>query len=125
MHGVDMVAAWISRASLIREHQSMINISVINRNGSPAKITVAPGRSLMESLRHAGIDDIAALCGGNCSCATCHVYVEPTSALGERGDDEADMLDSLVHQKPNSRLSCQIQIVEGMGDLRIEIAPEE
>lgn len=103
----------------------MINISVITRSGSQVDISVAPGRSLMESLRYAGIDDIAALCGGNCSCATCHVYVAPPSALGEKGDDEADMLDSLVHQKPNSRLSCQIEMVEGMGDLRIEIAPEE
>ena len=103
----------------------MINIHVITRSGSPTDLSVPAGRSLMESLRDGGIDDIAALCGGNCSCATCHVYVEPSAGLEERNDDEADMLDSLLHQKPNSRLSCQIEVVEGMDDLRVEIAPEE
>jgi len=102
----------------------MINIHVVTRGGSPIVVKAEPGRSLMETLRDGGIDDIAALCGGNCSCATCHVYLENAAVL-EVGSDEAEMLDSLMHQKPNSRLSCQVGIVEGMSDLRVEIAPEE
>lgn len=103
----------------------MINIHVVTRSGSPVLVKAEPGRSLMETLRDGGIDDIAALCGGNCSCATCHVYLDGADDLGARGDDEADMLDSLLHQKPNSRLSCQVEVVEAMNDLQVEIAPEE
>ncbi|WP_180901470.1 2Fe-2S iron-sulfur cluster-binding protein [Martelella soudanensis] len=103
----------------------MINIHVTTRNGSPIDLSVPTGRSLMETLRGGGIDDIAALCGGSCSCATCHVYVEPSAYLEDISDGEADMLDSLLHQKENSRLSCQITVTEGMDDLRVEIAPEE
>lgn len=103
----------------------MMTIHVVTRDGSSLSVPAQIGRSLMETLRDAGVDDIAALCGGSCSCATCHVYIEPQSALPEKGDDEADMLDALLHQKPNSRLSCQIALIEGMDDLRAEIAPEE
>jgi ferredoxin, 2Fe-2S len=103
----------------------MVNIHVITRNGLPLALSVAAGRSLMETLKDGGIDDIAALCGGSCSCATCHVYVEPPTYLEGKSDGEADMLDLLLHQKPNSRLSCQIKVTEGMDDLRVEIAPEE
>ncbi len=101
----------------------MINIHVVTRGGSSIHMQADPGRSLMETLREGGIDDIAALCGGNCSCATCHVYLE-NSAL-ELGSDEADMLDSLLHQRPHSKLLCHVDVGEGMNDLHVEIAPEE
>jgi 2Fe-2S ferredoxin len=80
----------------------------------------------MEHIRQAGIDEIVAACGGNCSCATCHVYVEVAPrALGEKLDDEADLLESSEHRKQNSRLSCQIEFSDELDGLTVRIAPEE
>lgn len=103
----------------------MTNIHVVARDGSITLLSGRPGLSLMENLRDGGINDIAALCGGNCACATCHVYIEAASALPEKTEEEADMLGSLLHEKSNSRLSCQVKVADDMGDLRVQIAPEE
>jgi 2Fe-2S ferredoxin len=71
-------------------------------------------------------DEILALCGGCCSCATCHVYVNPapSSTLLPIGDDEGGLLDSLDHRQPNSRLSCQIPFNDALDGLKVRIAPE-
>jgi 2Fe-2S ferredoxin len=102
----------------------MTTIQVIRRNGSLAQIEAAQALSLMENLRRSGIDDIIALCGGNRSCATCHVYIDDQSGLGEMTKDEADMLSCLIHQRDQSRLSCQV-LIHAVDYLRVEIAPEE
>lgn len=104
----------------------MIKISVIQRNGVEVEVPVAPGLSLMEALRDAGIDEIRALCGGCCSCATCHVYVHDRGErLAAITTDENDMLDGSMFRKDNSRLACQIPVGEALEGMRVEIAPEE
>ena len=84
------------------------------------------GRSLMETLRDCGFDEILAICGGCRSCATCHVYVAPGHAdrLPELSADEDDLLNSLGHRTASSRLSCQILVTDALEFLRITIAPE-
>jgi 2Fe-2S ferredoxin len=64
----------------------------------------------MEAIRAAGIDELLAMCGGCCSCATCHVYVDPgfMALLPEISGDENALLDSSTHRHDNSRLSCQL-----------------
>ena len=64
----------------------------------------------MEVIRDAGIDELLALCGGCCSCATCHVHVDPDFAarLPPMSEDENDLLDSSDDRDETSRLSCQI-----------------
>jgi len=81
----------------------------------------------MEVIRDAGFDDMLALCGGCCSCATCHVFVDPafTDRLQPISEDENDLLDTSSHRDERSRLSCQLLLADGMGGLRVTIAPED
>jgi ferredoxin, 2Fe-2S len=67
------------------------------------------------------------LCGGCCSCATCHVYVESGSSfsLPPMKDDEDDLLDCSDHRAANSRLSCQIPFTDALSGLTVRIAPED
>jgi 2Fe-2S ferredoxin len=81
----------------------------------------------MENIRNAGIDELMALCGGCCSCATCHVYVDPDmkDALAPMSADEDALLDSSSYRSPTSRLSCQIPFEPGLDGLRVTISPED
>lgn len=104
----------------------MPSITVTDQSGAERTIHPATGGSLMEALRNAGFDEILALCGGNCSCATCHVYVAPDrfAQLGTPSEDEDDLLDSSDHRQPNSRLSCQLLVTEDLDGLAVTIPPE-
>ena len=81
----------------------------------------------METIRASGVDELLALCGGCCSCATCHVYVDPDFAtrLSPTSDDETDLLDSSEHRAAASRLSCQIPMSAALDGLTVRIAPED
>jgi 2Fe-2S ferredoxin len=81
----------------------------------------------MEVIRDNGYDELLALCGGCCSCATCHVHVDPEfmDALPPMSDDEDDLLDSSDHRNERSRLSCQIPVTAALAGLRVQIAPED
>lgn len=105
----------------------MINVQVILRDGTEKSLSTGLGLSLMEALRDNGFDELLALCGGCCSCATCHVYVErgPDGVDQTTSSDEDDLLDSSDHRKGNSRLSCQVQLDGTIKDLRVRIAPED
>jgi 2Fe-2S ferredoxin len=105
----------------------MTTINVINRDGSTQAITAQPGQSLMELIRDAGVDELLALCGGCCSCATCHVIVDDASAakLPAMSDDENDLLDSSDHRAANSRLSCQVAITDDLDGMTVTIAKED
>jgi len=105
----------------------MLAIQVITRSGTTQAISAAPGTSLREALRSHGIDELVALCGGCCSCATCHVYVEhgPQGMDQVGSPDEDDLLDGSVHRQPNSRLSCQIDLNDASDHLVIRIAPAD
>jgi 2Fe-2S ferredoxin len=83
--------------------------------------------TLMETIRDAGIDELLALCGGCCSCATCHVHVDPAflGSLPPISADENDLLDSSDRRNATSRLSCQIELTDGMDGLHVTIVPEE
>lgn len=102
-------------------------ITVILRDGETRQISVPIGLSLMEGLRDGGIDEVLALCGGCCSCATCHVHIQSDflSGLPEMGADEDDLLESSSYRNVSSRLSCQIPVTEMLDGLVIHIAPEE
>jgi 2Fe-2S ferredoxin len=91
------------------------------------KIEGQSGLSLMEVIRDAGIEEVLALCGGCCSCATCHVYVDSTFAerLPPIGEDENDLLDSSDNRRQESRLSCQILLGDSLDMMRVTIAPKD
>jgi len=81
----------------------------------------------MENIREldASVD---AICGGLCSCATCHVYIEPSwqEQLHPRGYDESMLLESSrSYDAQRSRLSCQILMNDALDGLTVEVAPSE
>ncbi|MDX1581144.1 MAG: 2Fe-2S iron-sulfur cluster-binding protein, partial [Alphaproteobacteria bacterium] len=71
--------------------------------------------------------EVEAICGGQCSCATCHVYVgdDWTAQVGGPSDEERELLEELDSFKDTSRLSCQIEFSDALDGLTVEIAPEE
>lgn len=105
----------------------MGTVSVTSRDGLERIVPIRPDVSLMETLRDAGVDDILALCGGCCACATCHVYVddEQFALLTPMTEDEDELLESSDHRRANSRLSCQVIMSEAHDDLRVTVAPED
>lgn len=106
---------------------TMIELHVTDRAGSLRSFKTETGVSLMETLRDNGLDELLALCGGCCSCATCHVYVNhgPTGADKFASTDEDDLLDSSDHRQTNSRLSCQLLLTPEHDKLAVTIAPED
>ena len=104
----------------------MPRLRVIDRDGVERELDAHAGTSLMEPLRDMD-DGVTAICGGMCSCATCHVYVDETwvPKLPAPMSDETDMLKDLVSYRENSRLSCQIQLSAALDGLRVTIAPED
>ncbi|MBA4091064.1 MAG: ferredoxin [Sphingobium sp.] len=105
----------------------MVQIIITDRSGTNRQMDVEAGISLMEAIRDNGFDELLALCGGCCSCATCHVYVEDvgSEAPGAMSEDENDLLDSSDHRTDRSRLSCQIHLKDGMSGMRVVLAPED
>ena len=105
----------------------MPTLIVTDRSGREASIEADVGLTVMEIIRDNGIDELLALCGGCCSCATCHVYVDDALAvsLPMMGEDENDLLDSLDHRRPSSRLSCQLTFSNKMDGLKVTIADED
>ncbi|MGS1015619.1 2Fe-2S iron-sulfur cluster-binding protein [Allosphingosinicella humi] len=105
----------------------MVEVRVTTRDGVESVVEGEEGLSLMEVIRDNGYDELLALCGGCCSCATCHVHVDPEfmDALPPMSDDEDDLLDSSDHRNERSRLSCQIPVTAALAGLRVQIAPED
>ncbi|MFC3579553.1 2Fe-2S iron-sulfur cluster-binding protein [Sphingomonas hylomeconis] len=105
----------------------MPKLIVVTREGEEREINGEAGLSVMEVIRDAGIDEILALCGGCCSCATCHVHVDPEFAakLPAMSEDENDLLESSSERDANSRLSCQIDMTDALDGLRVTIAAED
>ena len=105
----------------------MPRLVVTNREGETSEIAVGNGLTVMEAIRDNGFDELLALCGGCCSCATCHIHVDPAFAdkLPKMSEDEDDLLESSDHRSPTSRLSCQIPLTAELDGLHVTIAPED
>jgi 2Fe-2S ferredoxin len=90
-------------------------------------VTAVEGHSLMEIIRNSGFGDVAALCAGCCSCATCHVYVDRDFAdrLPPLGGDEDEMLDISDARAESSRLACQIRFTADLDGMTVTVAPED
>lgn len=104
----------------------MPKIVVVNQAGDEREIEALRGVTLMEAIRDNGFDELLALCGGCCSCATCHVHVDPAYAdkLPPVSADEDDLLDSSDTRDANSRLSCQIPVTDELDGMKVTIAEE-
>lgn len=105
----------------------MPTLNVTNRDGEETAVEVDDGLTVMEAIRDNGFDELLALCGGCCSCATCHVHVDPAfkDKLPEMDEDEDDLLESSDHRDENSRLGCQIPFTDELDGLKVTIAAED
>ena len=105
----------------------MPKLIVTTREGEARELDGEAGLSVMEVIRDGGIDELLALCGGCCSCATCHVHVDPAfvDLLPKMGEDENDLLDSTGDRDATSRLSCQIPFTDALDGLKVKIAEED
>lgn len=104
----------------------MALLRVIDRDGTEHQVEGKTGLKIMETLRDLDYG-VAAICGGMCSCATCHVYVDAEwlQRLPEPMSDERELLTDLSHYQDNSRLSCQVEFTPELDGLRLTIAPDE
>ena len=101
-------------------------LKVIDRDGKEYSVEAKSGLKVMETLRELDYG-IAAICGGMCSCATCHVYIEADWAakLPAPMSDERELLSELSHYRNTSRLSCQVEMSDALAGMRVTIAPDE
>lgn len=99
-------------------------IYVTDFDGTEHALAALDGWRVMEIIRDHGLP-IKAECGGACSCATCHVYVDPVwlDKIPAKHEEEEDMLDAAVDVHDNSRLSCQIIMNPGLNGLKVAMAP--
>jgi 2Fe-2S ferredoxin len=105
----------------------MPKLIVTNRSGETSTVDAIGGLTVMEAIRDNGFDELLALCGGCCSCATCHVHVDPEffGKLPPLSEDEDDLLDSSGDRDEWSRLGCQIQFTADLDGLKVRIAAED
>lgn len=103
----------------------MAKVTYIEHDGTPHEVEVQEGTSVMRGAVDNNIPGIDADCGGECACATCHVYVEPEwldkTGLPEPGSQEASMLSFAAVAQPNSRLSCQIEMRAELDGLTVRM----
>ena len=103
----------------------MPKVTYIEYNGREHTVDLPVGRSVMRGAVDNNIPGIDADCGGECACATCHVFVDPAwlpkTGLPEAGSQEASMLSFAAVTQENSRLSCQIEMREELDGLIVRM----
>jgi len=104
----------------------MADMVIVDRDGVEHRVPGKTGVSLMETLREVDYG-VAAICGGMCSCATCHVYIDENWAarLPAAQGDETELLQELSGRRPTSRLSCQVEFTPALDGLRLTVAPDD
>jgi len=105
--------------------KDVINITVIDREGKEHSLEAPTdmNMNLMEVCKAYELP-VEGTCGGMALCSTCHCYVESEHALPEASDAEEDMMDQAFFVESNSRLGCQVRIVEDLDGLVVKLAPE-
>ena len=102
----------------------MPTISITDSAGETRDIDAKTGLTLMEVAVDNNVAGIVAECGGACACATCHAYIDESwvARLPAMDDMEDAMLESALERRPNSRLSCQIEISDDLDGLALTVA---
>jgi len=99
----------------------MTKIIFKQKNNIKKTITAKNGVSLMLSAVNSKIDGIKAICGGNCSCATCHIVIEPNyrNIVVPLNSNEKVLLGKLRNKQEGSRLACQIIVNDKLDGMRV------
>lgn len=101
----------------------MPSITFIQHDGTPHAVTAAVGQSLMQTALDNLVPGIDGDCGGECSCATCHLFVDPEWAelVGTAGTNEETLLDFAPERGPTSRLGCQVRVTDALDGLVVRL----
>ena len=101
----------------------MPTITFIQPDGEAIEVDAIEGETVMETAMGNAVDGILADCGGACSCATCHGYVDEAwlDKLPEMDDAEESMVEFAIDRKPNSRLTCQLVVSEELDGMVIRL----
>jgi ferredoxin, 2Fe-2S len=103
----------------------MPQIIFIEHNGTEHSVQATAGKTVMQAAVDNNVPGIDADCGGECACATCHVYIDPawlnTIGLPAAGSQEASMLSFAAVTQPDSRLSCQLQVTDALDGLVVRM----
>ncbi|MEU7811939.1 2Fe-2S iron-sulfur cluster-binding protein [Pseudonocardia sp. NPDC049154] len=104
----------------------MPEITYVVPDGSVHVVDVPVGQSVMDGSVRNNLPGIVAECGGSCSCATCHVYLDGEFAdlFDEATDEERELLEYAEGTQPSSRLSCQLIVTGSCDGVRVTVAPE-
>ncbi|MEM6513155.1 MAG: 2Fe-2S iron-sulfur cluster-binding protein [Pseudomonadota bacterium] len=105
----------------------MPKVIYVTADGNRTEIEVANGYSVMEGAVNNQIDGILAECGGACACATCHGYIDEAwvEKLPPMDDMEDSMLDAAFERKTNSRLTCQVEMNDGLDGIVVHVAQND
>ncbi len=110
-----------------RKQELMPVVTYISHDGAINDIEVASGTSVMQGAVDNMIDGIVAECGGSCSCATCHCYIDEAwlDKVPAASEMEKDMLECVLEPEDNSRLSCQITVTDELDGLVVKLPPSQ
>ena len=99
----------------------MVKVTYIAHDGSETQVDVPVGTTLMEAAIQHGVDGIEAVCGGNCYCGTCRIFVSPDwmEKLVPAAEEELGMIEASGEEDPSARLACQIPVTEAMEGIRV------
>lgn len=106
----------------------MPKVIYVDSSGSEYPVEGGLGESVMAAAVKNGVPGIVAECGGNCSCATCHVWVREAFAplVGPPNDMEDDLLDlAVTERRATSRLACQITVTGELDGLTVDVPAEQ
>jgi ferredoxin, 2Fe-2S len=105
----------------------MARITYIEFTGKKHELDITPGLSIMQGAIANNVRGVIAECGGACSCATCHVYIDESwvDRLEKKSEEEEAMLDAVCDQQPNSRLSCQIKVTAEIEGLIVKLPAKQ
>jgi len=105
----------------------MPKVTYFEPDGTERRVEAASGTTVMEAAIDNDVNGIVAECGGACSCATCHVYVDPqwVQKLPAPDAQEDGMLDCVLDRRGNSRLSCQIVLSDKLDGLVVRVADSQ
>ena len=105
----------------------MPKIHYVSHDGADRTIDVPEGETVMRGAILNSVKGIDADCGGECACATCHVYVDEAwkDKVGAPNEQEADMLGFVDSVKDTSRLSCQIKVTADLDGLVVTVPAKQ
>ncbi len=101
----------------------MAKITYIEHDGTEHEVEAGSGTTVMNAALDNLVPGIDADCGGECSCATCHVMVDENwmAKVGSPSETEESMLDLNPERQANSRLSCQIPVTDELNGLVVRL----